>query len=361
MSAPPDPRVEVAKGWLPRFVATGVDVNDCLRLFPKIQRWEEWCARWCELGAAHEKLGDEAAAAGRTVTAAEAYFRAALCYHFGKYLFYHDLPQYRQAHERTLACYTRAMPHLDPPVERVEVPFAGITMPGYLRRPHGTSRPPVAVLIHGLDATKEEMHALSDTFLRRGFATFVFDGPGQGETGFFLKIRPDYEAPLAAALDALQARGDLDTERIGIVGQSLGGYYAPRAAAYEPRVKAAVAICGPYDWGALWPQLPPLTRLAFQHNSGARDEAEAEVKAKALTLAGVAPRIRCLLLVVHAGKDRLIPPSEGERLAREAGGPTKLVIFPEAGHVCHDIPYQYRPLVADWLASALGSEAPAPA
>ena len=94
------------------------------------------------------------------------------------------------------------------------------------------------LLIPGLDSTKEEFFHWESVFLDRGMATLSLDGPGQGETGFALNIRPDYDVAVAAILDAVADRPRLDQDRIGAVGVSLGGHYVIRAAAFEPRLKA---------------------------------------------------------------------------------------------------------------------------
>jgi pimeloyl-ACP methyl ester carboxylesterase len=153
-------------------------------------------------------------------------------------------------------------------------------------------------------------------------------------------------------LDVLAGRSDIDLERVGIVGVSLGGYYAPRAAVFERRLKAVAAIGGPYDFGACWPDLPSLTREAFVHHSGAGDEAEAQERASQLSLAGVAPQVAQPLLIVFGQQDRLIPWWQAERLAAEAPD-ARLVMLPDGNHVCNNIPYKYRPLVADWISEEL--------
>ncbi|MFQ5855518.1 MAG: alpha/beta hydrolase family protein, partial [Anaerolineae bacterium] len=144
----------------------------------------------------------------------------------------------------------------------------------------------------------------------------------------------------------------LDLDRVGVVGVSLGGYYAPRAAAFEPRLKAAAAIGGPYNFGECWSQLPPITRETFMHHSGAKDEEEAREKASQLDLQEVLPRITQPLLVVFGKLDRLIPWQHAERVAAEVPN-AELVMYPEGNHVCNNIPYKYRPLVADWMRERL--------
>jgi 2,6-dihydroxypseudooxynicotine hydrolase len=180
------------------------------------------------------------------------------------------------------------------------------------------------------------------------------DGPGQGETGFGLPIRPDYEVAVAAMLDAVSGRDDVDLGRVGAVGVSLGGYYAPRAAAFEPRIRAVAGISGPYDFGEQWDTLPPLTRETFMVKSGARDETEGRELAGRLSLRGVASEVRQPALFVTGRLDRIVRWEQTERAARETPNGS-FVLFDEGSHVCSNIPYRYRPLVADWMAEQLAS------
>ena len=141
----------------------------------------------------------------------------------------------------------------------------------------------------GLDSTKEELLTFEMDFLLRGMAILAFDGPGQGEAEYDFPIRYDYENVVAPVIDWLKANlcEDADTDRIGIWGISLGGYYAPRTVAFEKRIRAAIANCGPYNWGALWEKLPGLTRDAYVRRSHSSTEAEAREKAFTLSLEGV--------------------------------------------------------------------------
>jgi dipeptidyl aminopeptidase/acylaminoacyl peptidase len=350
----PDTRVQIAiANWAPRFVAQGVDYNDFVHTTAQIEHWSQWLDAWCATGGMHTELAREAEAKGRRLTAGEAYGRAALCYHFAKFVWMLDPGKYRAAADKAVASLYAAHRLLDPTAERIEASFEEAeTVVGNLRQPVGLERPPLVFLLPGLDSTKEEFFNWEDVFLARGMATLSLEGPGQGETGYTTHIRPDYEVALAAMLDALADREDVDLERVGVVGVSLGGYYAPRAAAFEPRLKAVAAISGPYNFGACWPDLPPLTRETFTHHSGARDEAEAQDKALQFTLEEVLPQVIQPLLVVFGKLDRLIPWQHAERVAAEAPN-AKLVMYPEGNHVCNNIPYKYRPLVGDWMKERL--------
>jgi 2,6-dihydroxypseudooxynicotine hydrolase len=236
----------------------------------------------------------------------------------------------------------------------VEIPYeGGEIMPGILRKPGHVSRPPVVILIPGLDSVKEELHSYGEDFLRRGMAVLAIDGPGQGEMEFRHPIRPDYEVPVRHAIDYLATRADVDAARIGLMGVSLGGYYAPRAAAFERRVRAAIAIAGAYRFADHFEQLPVLTREAFTARLMAPNQAVARALLERLDLDGVMGRVACPLLVIMGRKDRLVPPGAAERMAREAGGKAELWLFDEGNHVCNNIPYKYRPQQADWMSRAL--------
>jgi dipeptidyl aminopeptidase/acylaminoacyl peptidase len=233
------------------------------------------------------------------------------------------------------------------------VPLDGGRVVGNLRRPSGEARPALVLLVPGLDSTKEEFFKLENVFLERGMATLSIDGPGQGESGYDLPIRPDYDVAVTAVLDAIAARTDVDLDRVGLLGVSLGGYYAPRVLAFEPRVKAGVGLSGPYRFSDIWDDVPPQTRETFVAKSFARDDDEARARAAELDLNGVAERIEQPYLAITGKLDRLIPWEQTERAAREA--PNGLFLLHEDGnHGCANVPYKTRPVAADWLREQLG-------
>src|SRR5262249_4423880 len=151
------------------------------------------------------------------------------CYHFGKFLFVNDMAQLREAHRLAVECRNKALPYLDPPGERVAIPYEGKTLYGNLRKPTAKpptngvkpsngngAKPPVVVMCMGLDSAKEEMDDYENRFLARGLATLSFDGPGQGEAEYDFAICPEYEKPATAVVDYLHTRTDVDLSRIGV-------------------------------------------------------------------------------------------------------------------------------------------------
>jgi 2,6-dihydroxypseudooxynicotine hydrolase len=134
----------------------------------------------------------------------------------------------------------------------------------------------------------------------------------------------------------------------------MGAIYGPRAAAHEPRLRALVALAGPYNLGDCWEALNPLTRAGYVFYTKSADESEAKARADTLNLEGVLHRVKQPMLVIHGAKDRLFPPAQAERIAKEAPNAT-LMMYPDGNHVCNNIAYKYRPLMADWLAERLRS------
>ena len=348
-----DAEVETALAhWGPRLIQNGVDYNDMLATIARIDTWDQWLPAWSRTADEQAELAQESDATGHLDTAGHAWRRAATDRPFGKFVWMVDLDLAAEAGRRSVEEMRAAHTRLDPTAERLEVPVDGSTAYANLRRPRGADRSPYVVLIPGLDSTKEEFFYFEQGFLDRGIATVSLDGPGQGETGLTLPIRPDYEVGVTPLLDALAGRTDLDHDRIGLCGVSLGGYYAPRAAAFEPRVRAVAGISGPFCFGDMWDDLPPMTRQTFVVKSGARDDDEGHRIASSLDLAGVCELITVPALYVTGAKDRLIPWQQTQRQADETPNGT-FVNYPEGNHGVSNMPYRARPLIADWMTDQL--------
>jgi dipeptidyl aminopeptidase/acylaminoacyl peptidase len=350
---PKDPRVAAASAhWGYRFTANGTDYGDVTATLARITRWADWCREWGVTAAHYEQLAKQAEDAGRIATAAGAWQRAALAWHWGKFVFVDDPQQQRAAHDRAVACYRRAAPVITPSAILVEIPYGATVLPAYLRLPETVAAAPTVIMLPGLDSTKEELQATAEYFLARGLATLAVDGPGQGESEYDLVIEPAYEKVVTAAVDCLQSIQDIDPGRIGLFGVSLGGYYAARGAAYEKRIKAVVDLAGPYRFDLDWDSLPAQTRATLQARSGAQTAAQARAKAAELTLEDAAAHIEAPLLVVGGGRDTICPPHHQERLAKEAQS-AELLFYPDGTHGVTNRAYESRSKIADWLAAKL--------
>lgn len=347
-----DPRLVFAKGWLHRAVSAGLSAADFQEVADPIERWDDWCAAWCVRGAAYEAAASDALERGRGVSAGQLFRRASLCYHFGSNLYFVDRTAGRAAHEKSIRCNDEALPFLGDECVRVAIPYENGPLPGILRRPKRVARPPLVVMINGIDSTKEEFELRQREFAERGVATLLFDGPGQGEAQYEHAIRGDFEVPVRAVIDHAIAAAVIDPDRIGVFGISLGGYYAPRAAAFDERIKACIALSGPYDLAEAWPSMGPLHKEAIRIRSHLATEEEARRHAASLTLKGVAERLCCPLFVATGTKDYFAH-QQAERLAAEAKGPVRRAIIDGRPHVPDDRDYRYRTAMVDWMVEQL--------
>lgn len=347
-------KIPLRTHWIPRFVAAGVDYGDLQRLLARIENWSVWCSEWSAAARIHEEIGLEALARGRSVTAGQALGRAAAYYHFAGFRFYVDMAQKHAADVKAWDCYRKAAPHFQPPAERISVPFAGAQLVGYLRLPPSPSPAPCVIIIAGMDSRKEEFHGLENEFLARGMATVSYDGPGQGETWQHVKARFDDEKAVTAIIDHLASRPGLDLARTGVYGWAMGGYFAPRAAAADSRIRACVSM--PVRYGLEnWDSLGPMQTDAYRYLFGGVSHAKGRAIGAAFSLEGVLPRVRCPYLIVHGDQGDTVERGVAERAAREAGGPTKLVVFDDGDHLCINVRYKSWPLVMDWFAEQLGA------
>jgi len=184
------------------------------------------------------------AASGHAISAAAFYLRACHYYQMGERFRTPKDKAALEAYRTAVDCFHRFIALGDVKIEIVEVPFEDKSLPGYFVHAQNrrSARAPCVVFFDGLDVTKEIQYLAGvPDLIKRGISVLVMDGPGTGEAIRFrgLVLRHDYEKAGSACIDFLQKRDDVDAERIGIVAISLGGYYAPRCAALEPRLPPA--------------------------------------------------------------------------------------------------------------------------
>jgi alpha-beta hydrolase superfamily lysophospholipase len=332
------------------------------------QAWhEEWCAVADKVAAA----GDAAAKAGNSATAGNCYLRAGNYYYTGERM----VPPGEQKtaiYRKALRCYQEGLKRRYPGLEFVDVPYENSALPAYfLKSPYAKGAAPTVVLFNGLDNCKEMNVVFAGAELAfRGFHTLAIDGPGQGEALRLrnLHARYDYEAAGTPAYEFVAQRKDVDPRRVAIMAYSAGGYYAPRAAAFEPRYAACVAWGPHYDYHAVWQQRwaamkKDFNSVASSHFQlpwvlGTKDMESAMEKVKKFTLAGVADRIKCPILILWGTQDKLTPRAAARELYDNVGSKDKtLKIFDEdeggAEHCQVDNRQIGTDYICDWLARRL--------
>lgn len=325
--------------------------------------WQDWAQTWSELATAVARTADHAREAGHGVTARDFYLRASNYARHGDFFVPPGESMKDVLYDQCVTTFQNALPYL-PNVERVEVPFEGSVLDGYLCMPEDTREYPVATVIFlgGADSLAEELYFLGGPPLaERNIAALMIDTPGRGSALRRRGIvsRADYEVPVGAIVDWVGQREDLDEQRIGLWGLSLGGYYAPRAAGHLPQVQALSCWGGCYDaLTDIYEYYEGLVPI-MQWLTGARDDEDARRILKDFTLEDAAHRISCPVQILHAVGDQLVKVEGARRLYDEVAARDKELHVLEdpqkGGYVhCHWDDYETAmPMMADWLADKL--------
>ena len=331
-----------------------------------------WVERWTALARKLERFANQDEAAGHRLSAGKKYLRACVYWFTAERMASHRSPDKLALYKSMTSCFEHGVRLRDEPIEFVTIPYEGTTLPALLYRAPGNGPRPTMIHFDGFDVTKEWMHlcGIAREFSARGISTLMVDHPGVGAALRLqgMPVNFDSERWATAAIDWLERRSDIDAARVGVVAMSLGGYYAPRAAAFEKRLAACVA------WGARWDNTGSHGRILRDPNAarsitgwldhalayyGARTPDEAYDKITKMTLEGIADRITCPLLVVHGANDRQVPLDQAERTVRAAvnspRAELRLFTAEEGGaeHVGGDLFSPTIDYIADWAADVL--------
>jgi dienelactone hydrolase len=334
---------------------------------------EKWWQEWTVMAARIEGFGDAETKAGHALSAGSYYLRAAIYYFCGE-RFIPPSERKWETYRACLRCFRKGIERRYPNIERVEVPYEGTTLPAWFLKADVDGPAPTAVMFDGLDNAKEMSVLFGGVEIaRRGIHVLAIDGPGQGEALRLQGIpsRYDYEVPARAAYECMAKRPDVDPKRMAVMGFSMGGYYAPRAAAMEPRFAACVAWGGHWDYHESWVRRRKVmetggTRLSappFQllWVLGKPDMEACMTKLEDYRLKDVAPKIQCPFYCIHGENDNIVPLEFAEKLYAAVGSRDKtlkvLTAHDGGSEHCQEDNRQVGVnLVADWLAERLGGK-----
>lgn len=345
----------------------GGAVSECFqaasRMIPgDLNSWHE---EWLKVAHRNDSKGDEAERQGHIQTAMNCWLRATEYYRSAEFWLDADDPRRLPTFTKCENASHKWLKYL--PGEVVEIPYEdGKSLPAYfIKSPVGGEQQPVLISFGGLDSFKDELWFMTGRgAVQRGISVLLVDGPGQGGAlrRHGIVSRYDYEVPVGKCIDWLEKRSDIDPKRIAVSGSSMGGYYAARAGSMEHRLAACISH------GAIWDIEKRFADRGENHALaghmkwviGAKDMAEAVVKAKQFKLEGVLDHMRCPYLVLHGGHDVL--GVETVQLvhdyAKSKGIDVTLCLTSAeetgAEHCQHDNPTLGQEIMIDWLADIFG-------
>lgn len=334
---------------------------------------EAFRGTWAKMADKLCGLAEEDESAGRLLSAGEKYNRAATYYLTCERLQAHGAPGRADLYQRFLSTFARGIALSKENCERVEIPYEGAHLSGLLVRAEGVDGPaPLLVQVNGLDSIKEMKYrvGLPAWLAKRGVSSLIIDQPGTGEALRLhnLTARFDSEHWASRVVDWLETRADVDPKRIGMEGVSLGGYYCPRAVAFEPRLACGVVWGANHDWRDVQKRrLEKEGDFPVPHYWahvrwvwGAKDQEDFMAIAENVHLDGVLDRIKVPFLVTHGEKDSQIPLKWAHRTYEQLiNSPRReLKVFTEreggVQHSSFDNSINAGQYIADWVAEVLG-------
>jgi dienelactone hydrolase len=325
---------------------TGVEIDEVHRVGRALEDHvgddAAWFEEWTRMGDKVAARGRDAQANGHKLTAASCFLRATRYYQTGERFIHPRSDRSMAVYATSVELFKAAAAIIRRPrIEPVEVPYEGTSLPALLVHPEldaaGPRPAPCMVFFDGFDVTKELQYGFGVSDLAaRGIGCLLVDGPGNGESVRFrnLPLIAETERYATAAYEYLSARREFDPRRIGVMALSLGGYYAPRAAALEPRFACCVAWGAQWDYHAIWAKR--LEELAsgkvlslsvppehLQWVLGVSSQAAALKKLEGFRLDGIVQKMTCPFLLLHGAGDEQIPLSLAEKCFAAVGSKRK--------------------------------------
>jgi alpha-beta hydrolase superfamily lysophospholipase len=264
----------------------GADIGECVSTAYRIKDgdFESWCNEWLKTARRIEEIGNQSLESGHIISAKEAYLRASNYYTEAEFYLHKDPSDDRiiQTYTKAVETFRKAANYFSHGFEAIEVPYSSnqdnetekTTLPGFLYTVDNKAiQRPILIICTGFDGIQESLYSSNVVAaLSRGYNCLTIEGPGQGREIRKQKLpfRPDWEKVVSPFIDfLLRNKGNLiDSQHIGIMGISMGGYFAPRVAAYDNRISACIANDGVIDFSKSFTQhLPPIILQALKEGN----------------------------------------------------------------------------------------------
>lgn len=338
---------------------------DFMGVRTRVQKFSDISREFGRAATHRESIARRFEEEGRTIAARESFFIASLLYGSAQWPIFENSPENIALNNKKVECYLKYAQYADHEVRRVEIPFGGKSLPGYLhfpnKRPSG--KLPCILAIDGMDGFKEMMHSLyGDRFFERGIASLAIDGPGQGECCVrdIHVTATNFKDAGRAALAWMRAQPELDPDRIAIFGVSFGSFVGTQVASIDDRVKgcAVAYVCHEPGFRTIFNMASPTFKLRFMYMAGYEDEEEFDKFAETLTLKGIGEQIKCPYLVIAGEDEELSPMEYTYELLDTIKAPKQLLLYQAEKHGLHTtsssaLGPNWGVYIAEWLKDRL--------
>ncbi len=343
----------------------GADLGEMIATAQRIKEgdFESWFLEWDKRARRIRARADTDLGAGHLESARQSYLRASTYFRMAEFYLHGDPsdPRILSESRASQEAYARAAKLTGPTWEPVQIPFEGTTLPGYFYKVDESGKPRPTLIFHGgLDSSLEELYYFGAAgAVLRGYNCLTFDGPGQGAPLREQRLyhRFDWEKVVTPAVDYALTRTDVDGDHLALMGMSMGGYFAARAAAFEKRLRATILSNGIYSfYDSMRGQMPKEAIAALDagdaitaeeityklmrndtnlrwivtqsvYSFGASGLVDYFSKLKPFTMEGLAGQIQCPCLVLDAEGDILVGGTQPQQIYDALQAPKQLFRF----------------------------------